>query len=153
MGVSQIAHTPRISWNATTSEHPARVASWRALDAITRGDKSGYVSLYAPDGVIHDPIGKTAIDPTGSGHRGADALEKFWDQNIATAGALSFVVHTSLACDNHVANSFTINIEGPDGAVALMDCIFVYQVDELGLLVHVAGYWEPPTMDELPSVS
>jgi hypothetical protein len=35
------------------------------LDAITRSDKERYVSLYAPDGVIHDPVGRTAFDPTG----------------------------------------------------------------------------------------
>ena len=63
--IVQIVDTEGIAWNASRSNHPARIASWRALDAITRSDKERYVSLYAPDGVIHDPVGQTAFDPTG----------------------------------------------------------------------------------------
>ena len=67
---SVIKDTPSIGWNGSRSNHPARIASYRALDAITCADKEGYISLYAPDGVIHDPVGMTAVDPTGAGHRG-----------------------------------------------------------------------------------
>jgi hypothetical protein len=83
---SVIKDTPSISWNGSRSNHPARIASYRALDAITCADKEGYISLYAPDGVIHDPVGMTAVDPTGAGHRGHDAISAFWDATIARAG-------------------------------------------------------------------
>jgi steroid Delta-isomerase len=141
---ANIVHTPRICWNASRSEHPARVASWQALDAVTRSDKDRYIALYAPGGVIHDPVGKTAVDPTGRGHRGHDALAAFWDRSIARAGDLSFTVHTSLATDDQVANSFTMIMEYPDGEAASMECIFLYRVDESGLLLYVGGYWEIP---------
>jgi steroid delta-isomerase len=142
---TQIGDAARIVWDASCSNHPARIASWRALDAITRGDKERYISLYAPDGVIHDPVGKSHLDPTGSGHRGHDALAKFWDQQIATIGRLSFVVHTSLATDHRVANAFTMLMEHPEGKGATsMECIFVYRVNDAGLLLSVNGYWEVP---------
>ena len=139
-----IVDTAKICWNASRSEHPARVASWQALDAVTRRDKERYIALYASDGVIHDPVGRTALDPTGRGHRGHDSLAAFWDSSIAQAGDLSFTVHTSLATDDQVANSFTLTVEGPDGEAASMECIFLYRVDESGLLLHVGGYWEIP---------
>jgi steroid Delta-isomerase len=142
---SEIVPTTRIHWNATRSEHPARVASWRALDAITRGDKERYISLYAPDGVIHDPVGKTPVDPSGQGHRGHEALGSFWDTQIAQAGDLSFVVHTSLATDDQVANSFTLVVDQSAGDTTSMECIFIYRVNGAGLLVNVAGYWEIAT--------
>jgi steroid Delta-isomerase len=141
---SLIDHTPRIRWNASRSPHPARIASWRALDAITHGEKERYISLYAPDGVIHDPVGKTGVDPTGAGHRGHTALAKFWDESIAKVGILSFIVHASLATDDRVANSLTMMLPTRGGGTALMDCIFVYRVNEDGLLICVAGYWEAP---------
>src|SRR5262245_47969405 len=141
---SQIDHTPRIRWNASRSAHPARIASWRALDAITHGEKERYISLYAPDGVIHDPVGKTGVDPTGAGHRGHAALAKFWDASIARVGTLSFIVHTSLAADDQVANAFTMMLPAPGGGTAALDSIFIYRVNEAGLLICVAGYWEAP---------
>ena len=48
---SVIKDTPWIGGNGSRSNHPARIASYRALDAITCADKEGYISLYAPDGV------------------------------------------------------------------------------------------------------
>ena len=145
MQSTQIGDAARIVWNASYSNHPARTASWRALDAITRRDKERYISLYAPDGVIHDPVGKSDLDPTGSGHRGHDALAKFWDQQIATIGSLSFFVHTSLATDDQVANAFTMLVEHPEGNSATsMECIFAYRVNDAGLLISVNGYWEVP---------
>lgn len=140
----QIGDAARILWNASCSNHPARTASWRALDAITRRDKERYISLYAPDGVIHDPVGKSDLDPTGSGHRGHEALAKFWDQQIATIGRLSFFVHTSLATDGQVANAFTMLVEDDGNSAISMECIFVYHVNDAGLLISVNGYWEVP---------
>lgn len=105
-------------------------------------DKERYISLYAPDGVIHDPVGKTAVDPIGEGHRGHAALAHFWDTQIAKAGDLSFVVHTSLATDDRVANSFTMVMRQPEGDAASMECIFIYRVNDAGPLLRVAGYWE-----------
>jgi steroid delta-isomerase len=137
-----IVQTAGIRWKASRSAHPARVASWRAIDAITRSDKERYISLYAPDGVIHDPVGKSAVDPTGEGHRGHAALARFWDSQIATAGDLSFVVHTSVANDDQVANSFSMVMQLPTGDTRSMECIFIYRVNEAGLLLRVAGYWE-----------
>src|SRR6185312_17332603 len=118
MQTPRIGHAARIVWNASRASHPARIASWRAMDATVRRDKSRYLSLYALDGVIHDPVGKSDLDPTGSGHRGHCALARFWDQQISTIHRMSFVVHTSLATDDRVANSFTMCVEPSEGSQA-----------------------------------
>jgi steroid Delta-isomerase len=94
--------------------------------------------------VIHDPVGRSSLDPTGSGHRGRKELAKFWDENIARIGGLSFRVHTSLATDNQVANSFTMIMQLSEGETNSLECIFIYRVDEAGLLLYVGGYWEMP---------
>ena len=50
--------------------HPARDVSLRSMTAVENGDREGWLSLFAPDGVVQDPIGVSALDPTGLGHRG-----------------------------------------------------------------------------------
>jgi steroid Delta-isomerase len=140
-----VATTNRIIWDASHFEHTARVASWRPLDGITRSDRETYVSLYTPNGVIHDPVGRTSVDPTGMGHRGHDPLATFWDQSVASiTGGMSLVVHKSLATDNQVANSFTIIIRPPHGGEVATECICVYRVDADGLLLYVGAHWEVP---------
>jgi steroid Delta-isomerase len=137
-----IVDSTKVSWKAARSEHPARIASWRAYDALARRDKARYVSLYAPDGVIHDPVGKTSFDPTGAGHRGHDAIGRFWDERVAPISSFEFVIHSSLVTDDQVANMFTLSLRFPDGNTNSMDCIAIYEVDEVGLLRYVGAYWE-----------
>ena len=60
------------------SKHPARLASWRSIDAVARGDKRAWLDNFADDAIVEDPIGKSMIDPTGEGHRGRAAIEQFW---------------------------------------------------------------------------
>jgi hypothetical protein len=92
----------------------------------------------------------TAVDPTGAGHRGHDAISAFWDATIARAGGLNFIVHKSYATHDQVANSYTIIPRDPC-EFAGIDCIFIYRVNDGGLLVYVGGYWDIPEEQELPS--
>ena len=142
--MSPIVDTTNIRWNASRADHPARIAAWRAIDAIARRDKDRYVSGYAPGGVIHDPVGRSSFDPSGSGHRGHEALAKFWDKSIAPIRSFRFTVHTSLATDDQVANSFTMNLEFSEGNTTATDCLCIYRVNDVGLLLSVCAYWETP---------
>ena len=143
MSAIQISDTAEITWNASRHEHPARAASWQAMDAVARRDKNLYISLYAPGGVMHDPVGRSSIDPTGLGHRGHNGIAKFWDEHVAIVSDWRFVVHKSFATGDHAANAFTIHFTRPDAEV-MLECIFVYQISDSGLLLYVGGYWEMP---------
>ena len=92
----------------------------------------------------------TAVDPTGAGHRGHDAVSAFWDATVARAGGLKFIVHKSHATHDQVANSYTIIPRDPCEFTGI-DCIFIYRVDDAGLLVYVGGYWDTPEEQEFPS--
>ena len=39
------------------SEHPARAAANRSMDAVQRKDKQAWLDLFAEDAIVEDPIG------------------------------------------------------------------------------------------------
>jgi steroid Delta-isomerase len=133
---------PAVTWRASTAEHPARRASWRAYDALVRKDKDAYLAAYAEDGVIHDPVGPSDADPQGVGHRGRVALSQFWDKLVAPIDKFRFTFNLSYASGNEVANVGQVTAFLPGDLVMDIDCVFVYQVNDEGLLLSVRGYYE-----------
>ncbi|KAH9261555.1 hypothetical protein BASA81_000211 [Batrachochytrium salamandrivorans] len=62
---------------------PAQIASQNSMKAVMKKRKQDWVALFAPDACIEDPVGISPLDPTGKGHIGTKAVEKFWDDNVA----------------------------------------------------------------------
>jgi ketosteroid isomerase-like protein len=125
-----------------SDEHPARLAAKRSLAAVQAKDKTAWLSLFADDAVIEDPVGVSPIDPTGKGHRGRDAIGRFWDRHIASSTTMQFDVRESHASGDECANVYTITIGMPNGMTSRVDGIFVYRVNEAGKLLSMRGIWE-----------
>lgn len=135
---------PSIQWKASTVEHPARVVSWRAMDAITRKDRASYLSLYAASGLIQDPVGPSDLDPTGAGHRGPERIAAFWDANLAPVEAFEFTVDESFAAGDEVANLIRLRLLLPGAKQMDNELIAVYRIEpETQLLLAMRSYWEP----------
>ena len=64
-----------ITWNAPNDDHPARAASQRSYSAVAKGDLAEWLTVYAEDAVLGDPVGPSMFDPEGTGHRGRAACE------------------------------------------------------------------------------
>ncbi len=75
--------TVDVCWDPDIKQHPARVAAWRSMNATCRGAKDEWLTLFAPDAVVEDPVGPSMFDPEGAGHHGRDGLSAFWDKVIA----------------------------------------------------------------------
>jgi steroid delta-isomerase len=133
------------------SAHPARLASWRSMDAVARGDKQAWLDNFADDAVVEDPVGKSMIDPTGEGHRGKAAIEQFWDKNIAL-GRPMFSLQRSLVAGNECANVGTLTIQFPNGAVSQIYGVFVYRVDDAGKVTALRTYWQADEMTLYPPI-
>jgi steroid Delta-isomerase len=131
-----------ITWSAPETTHPARTASRRSMDAVTRGAKDEWLALFAEDAVVEDPVGVSMFDPTGDGHRGRDAISAFWDKAIALAERFEFDIKDSFAAGNEVANVGTITAFLPGGARVDTEGVFVYKVNEDGLVVSLRAFWE-----------
>jgi steroid Delta-isomerase len=125
-----------------TVTHPARAAARRSMEAVSRGAKAEWLALFAEDAVVEDPVGQSAFDPTGAGHRGHEAISAFWDKAIALAERLEFNIVDSFAAGNEVANVGTITAYLPGNARVDTEGVFVYRVNESGLIVSLRAFWE-----------
>jgi steroid delta-isomerase len=123
------------------ASHPARDASLASMKAVEAGDREGWLALFAPDAVVEDPIGESPFDPTGEGHRGVEAIGKFFDAVIAP-NQVRFDIRTSYACGSEVANVGTITTTMPDGTIVHTDGVFTYRVDDEGRLAALRAYWQ-----------
>ena len=129
-----------------TTEHPARAASQRSMAAVKAQDRAAWLALFADDAVVEDPVGPSWLDPTGEGHRGKEAIGRFFDTTIATLEGVRFEIVDSFAAGDEVANVGTIHLHFPGGGVGRCEGVFVYRVDDDGLLVSLRAFWEVDRM-------
>lgn len=125
----------------TEKEHSARMASKRSMSCAERKAREEWLSLFADDAVIEDPVGRSPLDKEGKGHRGQEAIAAFYDRHIAVSGR-RFEIKDSFACGQEVANVGRIHIVFPDGREAVCEGVFVYRVNEDGLITALRNYWE-----------
>ena len=57
--------------------NPAYQMSLRSREYLKARDKEGWLSMWAEDGIIEDPIGPSVLDPEGKGHSTPAAREEF----------------------------------------------------------------------------
>jgi ketosteroid isomerase-like protein len=132
-----------VTWNAPTDPHPARTASQRSYASVAKGDLDEWLTVYAEDAVIEDPVGPSMFDPEGRGHHGHDGIRAFWELAIAPIQEFRFVIHDSHANGRTCANVGTITTTFPDGSQVDTDLVMVYTVGEDGRVASMRAYWEP----------
>lgn len=132
-----------IIWNAPNGDHPARRASQASYTAVANGDLEQWLTVYAEDAVIEDPVGPSMFDPEGNGHHGHDAIRAFWAQAIAPVEEFTFTIHDSHANGVHCANTGTITTRFADGTLVDTDLVMVYQVRADGRVATMRAFWEP----------
>lgn len=113
------------------------------MAAVVAGRRDEWLALFASDAVVEDPVGPSMLDPHGHGHRGREAIRRFWDRAIASAQGYRFWVKDSFANGPCCANVTTITIVLDHGATMTVDCVIVYTVDERGLITSLRAHWEP----------
>jgi steroid delta-isomerase len=127
----------------STDGPSARETSKRSMAAIEAMDRDGWLSLFTEDGIVEDPIGPSIFDPEGTGHRGKEAIGKFFDTVIGPNDKLKFNVRLSYECGSEVANVGTIEITlAGGGQVAEVDLVSTYRVAPDGRLEALRAYWE-----------
>jgi ketosteroid isomerase-like protein len=125
----------------TTSSHPAQSASIQSMKNVGARNRAGWLALFADDAVVEDPVGKSPLDPAGNGHRGHEAIGRFWDTVIAP-GEVEMRVRESYPSGNECANVVTIVNRMPGGVEIAVDTVIVYRVDDRGKLVSLRAFWD-----------
>ncbi len=124
-----------------SSEHPAMAASRASWSAVQRKAKQEWLALFAEDACIEDPIGVSPLDPEGKGHRGKQAIEKFWDGNVAP-NTIEIDMRHSYPAGKEVAHLGVLTTTFPNGAKLIVEGIFTYKVNDEGKLVSLRGFWD-----------
>ncbi len=124
----------------TDPEAPAHLAGKRSREAAMAGDKEGWLALFADDAIIEDPIGPSHFDPEGNGHRGREAIAKFFDMAIAPS-QLEFNFSQTYQCGNEEANVGNIVIVA-SGFRVIAEGVFTYRVNDDGKIIALRAYWE-----------
>lgn len=103
-------------------------------------DKEAWLAVFADDAVVEDPIGPSHFDPDGKGHRGKEAIAKFYDMAIAPS-ELEFNFVETFQCGNEEANVGTIVIKSR-GYEVIAEGVFTYRVNDDGKIVALRAFWE-----------
>jgi ketosteroid isomerase-like protein len=131
-----------VTWEAPDGDHPVRRLSQRSYDLVSRKQKDEWLTLWAEDCVIEDPVGPSFFDPEGKGHHGPEGVSAFWDMAIAPVKEFHFTIRDSFANGNACANIGTFSTVLEDGTLADTDLIAVYRVNDEGKMVSMAAHWE-----------
>ncbi|MGW0484171.1 nuclear transport factor 2 family protein [Nonomuraea sp. NPDC003214] len=123
------------------TNHPAAVAALTAMSAIGAGDRDAWLACYAPDAVLHDPVGGSPLDPHGAGLRGRAALERFWELTVAP-NQVRFEVAAVHPAGAEAAVVASVSARFATGARVGYDGVFVYRVDGDGRIVSLRAYWD-----------
>ena len=135
-----------ITWNAPDDDHPARVASQRSYSAVAKGDLAEWLTVYAEDCVLEDPVGPSMFDPDGHGPpRPRRASRRSGRRRSRRSTRFEFEITDSFANpgSNTCANIGRIRTSFPDGSYTTTDLIMVYVVNDDGRVASMKAYWEP----------
>ena len=105
-------------------------------------DREGWLGLFADDAIVEDPIGPSPLCPDGGGHRGAEAIARFYDTVIGSVERMRFAIERSYLCGDEVADVGTIHITLAGGHALQVHGVFTYRGDGAGRITALRAYWE-----------
>ena len=121
----------------------ARELGQASMAAVESGNRQAWLALFAEDAVVEDPIGPSAFDPEGRGHRGIEAIASFYDNVIAVNESITFTISQSYLCGDEVANVGVIRIAFAGGSAVEVDGIYIYRRSTDGKIASLRAFWEP----------
>jgi hypothetical protein len=120
---------------------PAQEASFNSIRNVKAKNKAGWLDLFAADAVLQDPVGVSPLDVSGEGHKGLEAIGKFWDLAIAS-GDVVFELQASHPCGDECANVAKLSkVFSPEMQIHT-ELVIVYRVNSVGKICSLKAYWE-----------
>ena len=123
----------------------AQELGFLSRDYAVAKDKKNWLSLFADDAIVQDPIGVSPLDPEGQGHKGIEAIEKFYDTVIAN-GNIQFNILESIPCANECANyAQIVNVVGDVKIETKM--IVIYCINSRNKIQSLRAFWDYQNME------
>jgi len=123
------------------TKHPAQRASFLSPTMVKQKKRDEWLALFADDAIVQDPVGPSAIDPTGEGHKGKAAIAAFYD-NVAGAGDFDFEIEQSFPCGDECANVWFGKNVLPGGIVFKVPMVTIYKVNAEGKIISLRAFWD-----------
>jgi len=121
--------------------HPAAQANLQSITLAMKGDREGWLALYADDAVVQDPVGVSPFDETGEGHKGKVAIGKFWDMVIGPS-RLTITVHKRIPSgDKACAVHQTIVNDMGKGRKTEVEMVAIYELNDAGKVKRMSAFW------------
>lgn len=121
----------------------ARDLARRSQAAVRAKDRATWLSLFAPDAVVEDPVGPSPFDEAGTGHRGSAAIAAFYDAVIGPNESITFDIESSYLCGAEVADVGVIRTVLPGGRlVAIVHGVYTYRANGAGQIAALRAFWE-----------
>jgi hypothetical protein len=112
-----------------------------SLQAAGRGDRAGWVGLFAPDGRVEDPVGSRP-------HVGVDQIGAFFDTFIGPR-QIAFRSRADIVAGSTVLRDLTLDVRMGSSVTMAIPAYLRYLVSEAGGRLEVAelqAFWELPPM-------
>lgn len=122
------------------TESPVHRAGRLSREAAMARDRDAWLTLFADDAIVEDPIGPSHFDPEGKGHRGKEAIARFFDMAIAPS-ELEFHFEKTYECGLEEANVGHIVIVA-SGYRVVAEGVFTYRVNDAGQMAALRAYWD-----------
>ena len=128
--------------------HPAINAHLVSIACAQNGEKEQWLSLFADDAVVHDPVGSSPHDSTGDGFVGKERLSEFWDLMIGPS-TMVITSHNQIAAGPvHCACIATATNQLAEDLNIDIEMVVTYQVNDEGLITSLNAYWDLNTVAE-----
>jgi len=121
----------------------ARELGIRSRAAVHARDRAAWLDLFSDDALVQDPVGPSAMDPSGQGHQGREAIAAFYDTVIAQSEGIDFEIHESYLCGDEVADVGIIRTTLAGGThQAIVRGVYTYRTDGTGKIAALRAFWE-----------
>lgn len=126
------------------STAPATVADLAraSLGAVQSRDRDAWLELFEEDAVVEDPVGPSALDPSGRGRRGQAEIARFYDEVISTMSSFEFDIERCYIGGDEAAMAVTFTIGLGEGEPLVMDLINIYRRSPNGKLASLRSFWD-----------
>ncbi|MCB0973993.1 MAG: nuclear transport factor 2 family protein [Actinobacteria bacterium] len=110
------------------------------IDAWNTRNRDGYLSLFAPNATVEDPVGSPI-------HVGAEAIGAFFDGSLALADSLNMSAHAESirVSGTSIAFMFTVASVIGDTTIELTP-IDVFEITDDGLISSMKAFWSGQDM-------
>lgn len=120
----------------------ARELSLKGLDAMAAADRALWLSYFEEDALLEDPVGPSDWDPAGTGHRGIEAIGRFYDAVCTQNKRFSYTVRESYLCGNEVASALTFDLVSRDDVSSQLSLITIHRMSENGKFASIRAFWD-----------